>query len=331
MRIVGFLLAVLLLAAPAARAGSVGFQVITIPNGTAQPLLVGVWYPTDAPSHAQPLNVFTQDVAANAPVAGQRLPLIVFSHGTGGFFDGHLDTANALARAGFVVAAVTHTGDNYRDQSQSGMIWLRSQQIHRLIDYMLAEWPDHARVDGGRVGMFGFSAGGFTTLLIAGGVPDFGKIAAHCQQHPDYFDCNIIKKYDAKALRALVTSLPRSAFVHDPRVRAVVVAAPALGYTFGRDGLNDVTVPMQLWKADHDHILPAPEYADAVHADLPRPPEWHVVENGDHYDFLAPCPDAMRAAVKDPEICQSRPGFDRTAFHERFDAEVVRFFEETLR
>jgi predicted dienelactone hydrolase len=29
-------------------------------------------------------------------------------------------------------------------------------------------------------------------------------------------------------------------------------------------------------------------------------------------------------------ICVSRPGFDRTAFHERFNAEVVGFFQRTL-
>jgi hypothetical protein len=30
-------------------------------------------------------------------------------------------------------------------------------------------------------------------------------------------------------------------------------------------------------------------------------------------------------------ICTSLPGFDRTAFHERFNAEVARFFQAKLR
>jgi predicted dienelactone hydrolase len=32
-----------------------------------------------------------------------------------------------------------------------------------------------------------------------------------------------------------------------------------------------------------------------------------------------------------PDICTSLPGFDRAAFHEQFNAEVVRFFRTTLR
>jgi len=30
-------------------------------------------------------------------------------------------------------------------------------------------------------------------------------------------------------------------------------------------------------------------------------------------------------------ICQEHGGFDRTAFHQAFNTEVVRFFEQTLR
>jgi len=229
-----------------------------------------------------------------------------------------------------VVAAVTHTGDNYRDQSQAGLIWQRSAHIHRLIDYMLAEWPAHPRLDASRVGMFGFSAGGFTTLVVAGGVPDLARVPAHCQAHPTYFDCGVVKRFGPDALLALVAKLPPSVFVHDPRVRAVVVAAPALGFTFGREGLKGVTVPVQLWRDENDHILPAPEYADAVRADLPTAPEFHLVPNADHYDFLAPCTPALAKAIPDPEICASRPGFDRAAFHDRFDGDVVGFFQRTL-
>jgi predicted dienelactone hydrolase len=317
-----------LLAAPAAKAANVGFEEVTVANGTGKPLTVGVWYPTAAAPAAQPFHLFTQTVALHAAPAGQGLPLVVFSHGTGGWYGGHVDTALALARAGFVVAAVTHTGDNNNDQSQSGFIWQRSQQIHRLIDYMLAEWPAHGQIDPARVGMFGFSAGGFTTLVIAGGVPDLGKVSAHCVAHPDYFDCGVVKKAGADTMRAMVAQLPPSLFVHDARVRAAVVAAPALGFTFAPGGLRGVTIPIQLWKAEDDHILPAPEYADAVRAALPTPPEFHLVQNGDHFDFLAPCSDALRKAV--PDICVSRPGFEREAFHARFDENVVRFFERTL-
>jgi predicted dienelactone hydrolase len=31
-----------------------------------------------------------------------------------------------------------------------------------------------------------------------------------------------------------------------------------------------------------------------------------------------------------PAICASKPGFDRAAFHERFDRDIVAFFKRTL-
>ena len=54
-------------------------------------------------------------VAPKSAVHGQALPLVVVSHGIGSPFLGHAATAVALADAGYVVVAVTHTGDNYAD------------------------------------------------------------------------------------------------------------------------------------------------------------------------------------------------------------------------
>jgi predicted dienelactone hydrolase len=113
----------------------------------------------------------------------------------------------------------------------------------------------------------------------------------------------------------------------DRRIKALVVAAPALGFTFA-NGLAEVTQPVQLWRADDDQVLPAPAYADAVRAALPSPPEFHEVVGAGHFDFLAPCSEKLAQFV--PIICRSAPGFDRAAFHARFDAAVVTFFRRTL-
>jgi predicted dienelactone hydrolase len=108
-----------------------------------------------------------------------------------------------------------------------------------------------------------------------------------------------------------------------------VVAAPALGFTFSPDGLKNVKVPVQLWRAENDVIVPQPRYAEAVRLALPEAPDYHVVPNAGHYDFLAPCGDALASIA--PAICASSPGFDRAAFHVGFDSAVVKFFSSTLR
>jgi predicted dienelactone hydrolase len=254
------------------------------------------------------------------------------SHGNGGAYDNHFDTAIALAKAGFVVAAVSHAGDTHTDQSRANYLMDRPRHIHRLIDFMLTEWSNHERIDARRVGMFGFSSGAFTALVSIGGVPDLRLTEAHALAHPDNYDAQLSKRLspeDRAALMAVVRSNPpRSTWVYDARIKAAVVAAPAVGYAFGQKGLKDVAVPIQLWRAESDHILPGPEYAETVRNTLPSPPEYHLVENGDHFDFMAPCTDMLKQIA--PQICVSRPGFDRVAFHKTFNREVVRFFRETL-
>ncbi|MDH6148052.1 MULTISPECIES: hypothetical protein [Paraburkholderia] len=131
MAIVALLLA-MMPGAPALAAG-VGFQKVDIPNGAEPPLTAGIWYPTDAPATPHALGDVTQTVAADAPIAGHHLPLIVLSHGGGGWYGAHYDTALALARAGFVAAAASHAGDTFDDQSRVLQLWRRPAQLHRLV------------------------------------------------------------------------------------------------------------------------------------------------------------------------------------------------------
>jgi predicted dienelactone hydrolase len=184
---------------------------------------------------------------------------------------------------------------------------------------MLHAWPGRGAIDPKRVGAFGFSAGGFSVLAAAGATPDLTRLPSHCAAHPAFFDCTLLKTQP----RAQAAPWPKLA---DARIKAIVVAAPALGFTFGHAGLASVRIPVQLWRADNDHILPAPFYADAVKAALPRSPDFHTVPNAGHMDFLASCADGSTTR----QLCQSAPGFDRAAFHERFNRAVVRFFVSKL-
>ena len=317
LRLVPIALTLLLLPA-SADAGpaspEVGFQSRQMPDGTA----IGIWYPAEGTPKVDRLGPYEQDVIADAVPFEAGHPLVVMSHGSGGSFAGHYDTALALARAGFVVAALTHPGDNWQDQGRATNVQARPSALSGLIDFMLGMWPDHDVIDAARVGAFGFSAGGFTVLAAAGGRPDLSRMAGHCAAHPNSFECGL--------LRAHPQEVAPWRNGKDARIKAIVVAAPARGFTFDRAGLQAVDIPVQLWKAEDDQILPAPDYADAVRAALPQEPEFHTVVGAEHFDFLAPC--ATDAAGL--SICSSAAGFDRVGFHRDFDAAVARFFLERL-
>jgi predicted dienelactone hydrolase len=93
--------------------------------------------------------------------------------------------------------------------------------------------------------------------------------------------------------------------------------------------LKSVRIPIQLWRAANDRHQPNPFYEGAARLALPRPPEYHVVANAGHYDFLPPRGPRLTAVA--PHMCTDPPGFDRARFHERFNSEVTRFFRTNLR
>jgi predicted dienelactone hydrolase len=315
----------LALAVPPARADQVGFEVVSAPDSPGEPLKVGIWYPTRETATDADIGMFTQKVAKNAKLDGHARGLIVMSHGNGGSLEGHYDTALALARSGFVVAAMTHTGDNHRDQSRATMIADRPRAVHAVIDYMLTTWPRHAAIDPVRIGVFGFSSGAFTALVSVGGVPDLTAIGPYCASHGSAYVCQVLNAHPIDRDHPIQAG----DWIADRRIKAAVVAAPAIGFTFSRSGLRTVRIPIQLWRAGDDHILPSPDYAESVRHALPRKPEYHVVSGADHFDFLAPCSDAL--AYVAPDICKEHGGFDRVAFHQGFNREVIRFFRSTLR
>jgi predicted dienelactone hydrolase len=172
-------------------------------------------------------------------VEGHARGLIVISHGNGGSLEGHYDTAMALARTGFVVAAMTHTGDNYRDQSRATKLADRPRAVHAVIDYMLSAWPQHVAIDPAKIGVFCFSLGGFTALVSVGGVPDLTTIEPYCASHASTYVCGVLKAHPIDHDHPIHAE----DWIADRRIKAAVVAAPTIGFTFSPSGFARCTFP----------------------------------------------------------------------------------------
>lgn len=318
---VGGAIASLVLSAPTTSV-PVGVLQIEAPDPEGKPISVTLFYPTsDKPRLIWAGTSFLR-VAPKGVIAAGQHPLVVISHGTGGAPTSHVNTALALAEAGYVVAAPIHNGDNFQNESTVGTTeWIvdRARELARVNDFLLIEWKDRTSLDPQRIGVFGFSAGGTTALVTLGGTPDFARISSHCATDPE-FVCQLMRQ-DLRTPAA-------SEWVHDPRVKAAIVVAPGLAFTFEPSGLSSVRSHVQLWQGNADTFVP-PTNADIVRRLLPGSPEFYLVDSAGHTSFLPPC-NMVTAALLPKRLCVDPPGFDRRAFHKEFNASVVSFFNRNL-
>jgi len=300
-----------------------GYMELVVPDDP--PFPVAVWYPTEAEETTWQSGLRDIVAARDASPADGLFPLVLLSHGSGGNEYGHVDWARHLALHGFVVAAIRHVGDSFDHPDGRGsdiQLTGRPWQVRLALDAVLAEPRLAPAIDAGRIGMIGFSAGGYTTLVSIGGRPDYSFWGMHCEAHPeDHEFCST----DGTVLPRIT----RPGWALPPpitEIGAAVVMAPA-GILFDADGLSGVTAPVRLYRAADDSHARNVWNADHVAALLPNPHDVVTVP-GDHFVFLAPCPPALAAEI--PIACDDAPGVDRTAIHGKVAAELVDFFSRTL-
>ncbi|UVS98169.1 alpha/beta hydrolase family protein [Burkholderia glumae] len=319
------------LAAPAAfNAGVVRLTVA----GEAAPFDAMVFYPTREPEIPWQAGPFTVEATRNAaPAPGGRFPVVLISHGRGGGPLGHRELARALARAGFIAILPTHVGDasGYpRASSQARILIDRPRQAEAALNTVLADPRFSASADPGRIGMIGYSAGGYTALILAGAKPDFAFASAYCASHDDPGSCPRSVSSDgangARSQAAVPAELADWQPPVDHRLKALVLMDP-LAVMFEAPGLAAVRVPTLLYRPQDDSYLGAARNALAVVAGLPTPPAVHVVP-GNHFVFIDPCPDSVAAGVA--LICRDAPGVDRVEIHRRIDQEVINFLRARL-
>lgn len=284
-----------------------------------------ITYPTLELGEPTHVALFTVNAWRRVAVAPGRFPLIIFSHNTGGSRLDHHDSLEALTQAGYIVAALEHPRDNYRDQTGTGtdrQLIGRSHHIKAFIDGLLADPVIGPSIDKTRIGIVGFAMGGYTALLTVGGKPNFALTAEYAKAVPADPVVAIIKNAAAQRKR------PNFDALADPRVRAAFIMAPTLGFLFDRKGLANVKAPVRLYRAGKDELMAEPYNVENIRKNLPASPEFEVAEGMGHFIFFSPCGPELIPWVK--WMCEDAPGIDRVAFHQKLNAEMVDFFHRTL-
>ena len=168
----------------------VGFRTIQIVDASRnRPLDVTIWYPTAPGVTGTPARyallptVYTDSkvAIADAPIVpDEKLPLLIYSHGSGGLNFISAFITEHLASQGFIVIAANHTGNTAIDNYVNAMVSQDQNDMNRPaditaeIDGVLARNADsadplHNKIDPDRIGLFGHSYGGYTALATVGG------------------------------------------------------------------------------------------------------------------------------------------------------------------
>lgn len=268
-----------------------------------------VWYPAAVGAVEQPITIGPPDAplfvvgraAADAAIAPGPRPTLLLSHGNGGSARMLGWFGIELARAGYLVIAVDHPGNNgVEPMTLAGSLlsWERAEDLKAALAAVQADPVLGAHVDARRLGVAGFSAGGFTALAAAGAQVTLEHLLAFCRAHPDDGVCQpqpempeatLAARMAAAASPALAPYMARAAADHAvPGVRAVFLIAPAIVQAFTPADLRALDMPVSIVLGDGDAIAPPASNGEVVAREVASA-RLQTLPGVGHYDFLATC------------------------------------------
>ena len=312
------------LAASFARAESAaGFRKIKTADGT-----IGVWYPTNAAAKKTPLGPFDAEHAEDAAPSGENLPLVVLSHGNGGYYRNYHLLGAHLAKNGFVAAAPQHLDpQNAKPDMHKRVADIKGAIRALQNDALLAPL-----LDAENISAIGYSLGGATALAAAGASVNWESFLLHCARNRDKDEnaCGDFPFWIRWMLRA------KHAFLSNPKIqfwdfsdnpvafRKIALVAP-VGQPMDAETLAKIPAEVLLLQIDGDEVLRAPFHSEHLRDNLPpQRTTYELIRGAAHYAFVPPFSGRVPKAEIPPELTDP-PGFDRLAFIAKMNEKILAF------
>jgi predicted dienelactone hydrolase len=214
------------------------------------------------------------------------------------------------------------------------MFWDRPGDLAAALAAVKADPAIAPHLDLGRLGVAGFSAGGFTSIAATGARVDVRRFRAFCDANPTDGICMPQKEFAvtpaqvdaALAAPALAAEVGHASDDHGiPGVRAAFTMAPAIIQAFTPESLSANHIPIAIILGDADPVAP-PATNGLVAAKLLPHAELKVLPGVGHYDFLATCTPAGVAQIP---VCADKVPQDAT--HQAAIDMALAFFAKTLK
>jgi predicted dienelactone hydrolase len=306
---------------------------------------VTVWYPAAEGAQEKSIDlsqggqVFFREgaSAADAEFADKKLrPVILLSHGFGGTARMMAWLALPLVRAGYIVVAVDHPGNNGQDKMTAAgatLFWERPADLAAALRAAKADSVIGPHLDNTNVGVAGFSMGGYTALMAGGARAAPARLFAFCATNPKDAICQPQKEFalsmaDAQALLSSPEFAGAAAQAGDsrriPAVRGVFAIAPGMVQELVPESLTKIAMPVAILLGDADAVVPPVSNGLAVAKAVPGA-QLKVLPGVGHYDFLGTCTAAGKAGSP---LCIATVPQDQT--HKTATDMALAFFGKTL-
>jgi len=280
----------------------------------ARPLNLAVWYPAINPDEQPEEAVYNLGLfqfygqalidAQPAADAGPY-PLVIFSHGSGGFRYQSLYFTEHLASHGFVVMAVDHTTNTLLDslnadpftEALAANFVQRPQDILRIIDFadaLNADGELAGLIDTERIATTGHSFGGYTALAAAGLRLNLSQLAQTCGGVTQGGVCFLLENAPDMVEAVGQDFDTRQAWpaISDPRIAATIAMAPWNEPILDRTTLAAHNTPTLIIYGSNDQVTPPNRDAIPIFQRMSSSPRTLITfANGGHYLFVDKCGD----------------------------------------
>lgn len=334
MFVLRFLLCFVLLALPtagqAASAFYPGFKTLGVWQEEQNLRIdINVWYPSTRRPSDVGYGPWALQVARNGREVEGRFPLILLSHDSTGTRFSHHETAALLARSGFVVAALTHNGDNANNIPHLftlRQVLDRVGQLRATLDVLLNHADIGHSIDADRVAVLGFGVGGTAALLLGGALPQPQGWEGYCAKAgPADPYCST---WAMPRMTTLVQQLPLKKSLADQRVRAVAAVAPAYGMLFSPGSMRYFYPPLLLVNAAGDRINKPALHVENIRASMTAASYYISIPGIDGAGLMSACPPALQKDI--PDLCGAATVAERRRAHRDLNAALSQFFLDTL-